>query len=201
MRYASPALSASTTWSTLDPEGVGHAGIALVVVVARPVQRHGAVGGGRLAGLQDLLGGGADLLGELGHRRRAAELAAQFVADPLDADGQLLEVARDADRPALVAEVPLELTEDGRHGERRERGLAGGIEAVDGLQQSERSDLDEVVELLAAVLVAARQLAGEREEAIDQRLSRGRIAVLVQAHEQPAVLAGAGQPIFGKPGP
>ena len=105
---------------------------------------------------------------------------------------QLLQVARDADRPALVAEVALELAEDRRHGEGRERGLARRVEAVDRLEQAERGDLDEVVELLAAALVAPRELAGERQEALDQRLARGRVAVRGAALEQRAILAGAG---------
>jgi hypothetical protein len=41
--------------------------------------------------------------------------------------------------------VALELAEDGRHGEGRERGLTTGLEAVDGLQEPERRNLDEVV--------------------------------------------------------
>jgi hypothetical protein len=39
------------------------------------------------------------------------------------------------DRPAKVAEVALELTQDGGHGERRERRAAVGVEAIDGLDQ------------------------------------------------------------------
>ena len=119
-------------------------------------------------------------------------------ADPVDLDRQLLEVARDADRPALVAEVALDLAEDRRHRERRERRLAGRVEAVDRLQQPERRDLDQVVELLAAALVAAGELARQRQEPRDERLARGGVALAVVAHQQPAVLVRARRPVSGR---
>ena len=95
--------------------------------------------------------------------------------------------------------MALELAEDGRDGERRERRLARRVEAVDRLQQAERRDLDQVVELLPAALVAARELAGERQEARDELLARGRIALAVVADEQAPVLLGAREPVLGEP--
>ena len=97
---------------------------------------------------------------------RPAELARHLVGDAVDLDRELLQVARHAHRPALVAEVALELAEDRRHGERRERRLARRVEAVDRLEQAERGDLDQVVELLPAALVAAGELPRQREEAL-----------------------------------
>ena len=55
----------------------------------------------------------------------AAELARQRLVGRLELDGELLQVARDAHRPALVAEVALELAEDRRDGEARERRRRG----------------------------------------------------------------------------
>jgi hypothetical protein len=49
---------------------------------------------------------------------------------------QLLEVAWNPDRPTFVPEIALELARDRRHSERRERGPAFRVEAVDGLQQA-----------------------------------------------------------------
>jgi hypothetical protein len=49
--------------------------------------------------------------------------------------------------------------------------------------------LDQVVERLSAALVAAGELTCQRQEAIHERLARGRIAVAVVALEQPTVLA------------
>ena len=173
------------------PDRVGDPGAVLVVVVARAVERDRPVGARGLARLEHLLGGHADRLGDLDRRRRAAELAAHLVADAVDLDGELLQVARHAHGPALVAEVALELAEDRRDRERGERGLALRVEAVDRLQQAERGDLHEVVERLAAALVAAGELAGERQEALDERVARRRIAALVVLHQQPTILARA----------
>ena len=122
-------------------------------------------------------------------RRRAAELARELLGDAVDADRHLLQVARDADGPALVAEVALELAEDGGHRERGEGGRPVRLEPVDRLQQAQRGDLDEVVERLAAALVAPRELARERQEACDERFPGRGVAVPVIALEKPPVLA------------
>jgi hypothetical protein len=61
----------------------------------------------------------------------------------------VLTAARDAHLPAEVSEVPTELAEDGRHGERRELGAAARIEPLDGLDQADPSDLEEIVVRLA----------------------------------------------------
>src|SRR5262249_38905956 len=122
-----------------------------------------------------------------------AELARELLAHALEFEGELLQVARYADRPALVAEVALELTEDRRDREARERGLAARVEAVDRLQQAERGDLLEVVELLAAPLVAARELARERQEPLHERGASGGVT-LVSALQQAPVSAGTRRP-------
>ena len=175
-------------------EGV-HELAVLVLLVAGPVERDGAVGAGGLARLEHLLGRRPDALADLARARRAAELATHLLTHPVDLDRQLLEVARYAHRPALVTEVTLELAEDGGDGEGRERGLAGGIEALDRLQQAERRDLDQVVEGFAGPLVAAGELARERQEALDERLARAGVRVVVVALEKAPVLLRAHEPI------
>src|SRR5829696_5652398 len=181
----------------LGADGVGVGVAVLLVFRARPVERDGTVGGGRLARLEHLLERRPGPLADFGRRGRATQLARHLLADAVDLDGQLLEVAGDAHGPALVPEVPLELAQDGRDRERGERGLAGGIEPVDGLQEAERRDLDEVVELLATALVAARELAGERQEALHELLAGGRIVVAVVADQQAAILLCAGGAVLG----
>ena len=103
---------------------------------------------------------------------------------------ELLQVARHADRPGAVAEVALDLAEDRRDRVGGERDLALGVEAVDRLDQADRRDLEEVVERLARALVAAGELARQRQEALDELLARPGVAGAV-AQEQLAVLAGA----------
>ena len=127
------------------------------VLLADPVsQRRGLVsvadGRGRIEGhrmmtlrrmhrLQHLLLGGLDPLGDLAHRRRVPELGGQLGVCPLDPEDPFLDVARHVHRPAPVAEVALELTENGGHGEGREGGAALRVEAVYRLDQSRRSPL------------------------------------------------------------
>ena len=127
----------------LDAERVGDAVALLVVLVARAVERDGAVGAGGLARLEHLLGGGADRARRsrpASARGRARGPCPRRRGRPCTASS--CRSRGYAHRPALVAEVTLELAEDRRHGERRERGLARGVEAVDRLQQPERGDLD-----------------------------------------------------------
>ena len=101
---------------------------------------------------------------------------------------QLLERARHADRPALVAEVALDLADDVRRGVGGERDLALELEAVDRLDQADRAHLLDVLERLAAAGVAARERAHQRQVALDQLLARRRVAALVVAAQQLAVL-------------
>ena len=80
--------------------------------------------------------------------------------------------------------MALELAQNGRHGERRERSRAGRIEAVDRLQQAERGHLDEVVERFVAARVAARELPRKGQEPVHQRLLRRAIPIPLVAREQ-----------------
>ena len=70
---------------------------------------------------------------------------------------ELLEPAWDADRPAFVAEVPLDLPDDVRRRVGGQLDAALDVEPVDRLDQPNRSDLDEVFELLAAIGVSPRE--------------------------------------------
>src|SRR5207247_2544289 len=75
---------------------------------------------------------------ELGDRRRPTELHRQLFDQSRKLHVQLLEAARDADGPALVAEVPLDLPDDVRRRVRRQLDTAVEIEAVDCLDQPDR---------------------------------------------------------------
>ena len=156
------------------------------------LQRRGPVGAGGLQRLEHVLLVGADLRADLGDRRLAVQVAATSSDDrPVDLQRQLLQVARDAHRPRAVAEVALDLAQDGRHRVARERDPALEVEAVDGLDEPQAGDLEEVVEGLLGALVAARQLARERQEALDEHLAVDRVAPLEVAREQRAILLGA----------
>ena len=131
----------------------------------------------------------ADLLGELA---RGGERPSFWVSSPVgraDLHPQLLEPPRHPDRPALVAEVALDLADDRRGGVRRELDAALGVEPVDGLEQADRADLDQVLERLATVAEPAGAVLHQRQVQVDQPLA-GRVAgrlrcgVLAQLREQ-----------------
>src|SRR4051794_10111424 len=83
--------------------------------------------------------------------------------------------------------MPLDLADDVRRRVRRQLDAAIEVETVDGLDQADRPDLDEILELLATVGVAPRQRADERHVLLDQLLARVQIPVLVVAAEQELV--------------
>ncbi len=89
------------------------------------VERAHAVGAGGVAGLEQLLDGAVEAVGELGGRRRAAELELQRRLGLGDLDRELLQVARHAQRPRVVAEVAADLARDRRDGVAGEAGTRG----------------------------------------------------------------------------
>src|SRR5690349_8355042 len=91
--------------------------------------------------LDDLFGARARVLGELAGGGCAAEVGGELLGGLVELERELLQIARDANRPAVVAEIALELAEDGRHREAREGEAAARIEAIDCLQQPDRGDL------------------------------------------------------------
>ena len=111
----------------------------------------------------------ADRLGELAGRGGAAQALGELGGRRADLHPQLLEPARHPDRPALVAEVALDLADDRGRGVRRELHAALGVEAVDRLDQADRADLDQVLERLAAVAEAAGAVLDQRQVQVDER--------------------------------
>src|ERR1700744_4934284 len=89
----------------------------------------------------------------------------------IDPQRQLLGSAGDVDRPSGVAEVALELAEDGRDRKRREADAPAGIEAVEGAEQAHARHPYEVLDRLVRVAVARGELAGQRPEALKQLLA------------------------------
>src|SRR5947207_8776423 len=157
--------------------------LAVFLCTARR-QRQRRVRAARLERLEHLLLLGARCLRQLADRRRAAELHRQLLDETRQLDVQLLQAARNAHRPALVAEVPFDLADDVRRGVRRQLDAAVEVEAVDRLDQADGADLDEILELLAAVRITARERADEGHVLLDQLLPRREVALLVVAAEE-----------------
>src|SRR3954454_4321251 len=126
-------------------------------------------------------------LRELGDRRRASELHRQPFDELGELHVQLLQAARDTHRPAAVAEVALDLADDVRRCVRRELDAAREVEAIDCLDQADRPDLHQVVELFAAVAVPACERAHQRHVLLDQLLACRKVAFLVVPAEQDLV--------------
>jgi hypothetical protein len=138
----------------------------------------------RLQRVECLLLGGAELLRELGDRRRASEPRRQLVGRGRELERALLDPAGNVDRPAAVAEVALELTEHRRRGKTREGEAAVGIEALNRFEQADVGDLNEVVERLASRVVAAGDRAHERLIADDELLDDRPVCGRAMAREQ-----------------
>src|SRR5438093_764889 len=92
--------------------------------------------------------------------------------------------ARDAHGPALVAEVALDLPDDVRRRVSGQLDTPVDVETVDRLDQPDRADLDEVIELLASIRVPPRERTDERHVPLDQLLARLQVAILVVAAKQ-----------------
>src|SRR5215216_5660313 len=152
-------------------------------------ERQSSVRAGGREGLEHPLGGDSEALGELVDRRRVPGRLRNVTANALQAECELLELARQPKRPPCVAEVAPQLTQDRRDGEAREGGGALEVEAVDCLQQAERCDLHQIVERLTSASIAARQLARQWQEPLGERAARRAIAVMVISGQQPAFLA------------
>src|SRR5687767_7305971 len=167
----------------LRPERLEGIELAVLVRAARR-QRERRVGAPGLERLEHLLLLDPGGLRQLRDGGRPAELDGLLLDDLRELHVQLLEPARDADGPALVAEVTLDLADDVRGRVRRQLDAAVDVEAVDRLDQADAADLHEVVELLAAVGVAPRERAHEREVLLDQLLARGEVSLLVVAAQQ-----------------
>src|SRR5262245_41448794 len=101
---------------------------------------------------------------------------------------QLLQPPRNRDRPASVAEVPLQLPDDGREDVRHQLHFAIEIEALDRLDQSDVRDLLEVVDLLAAPRVAIGDATNDRDEALDQPVAGSEVALLAVGAQERATI-------------
>ena len=151
-------------------ERVRHRGRVVVGDVGG-VEGDGGVGVRRLQPLEHLVLGELEVRGELSDGGGAAVALREVGGRLGQRQLHLLQPAWDPDRPALVAEVPLDLADDGRCRVRRELDAAVEVEPVDRLDQSDRCDLDQVVKRLAAVAKPPCEVLDERQVHLDQRVA------------------------------
>ena len=79
------------------------------------------------------------------------EFLGQFFSGPAELEVQLLDATRRPDRPALVSEVALQLTQNGPGGEGTELEATIRVEPVDGVDQCHRGHLNQVIVRFAPV--------------------------------------------------
>src|SRR5262245_5043289 len=125
---------------------------------------------------------------DLRERRRSRQLGREAGAVWSHPPAQVRQASRDADARRAVAQVPLDLARDGRGGEALKLASALRVEAVDGLDEPDAADLDEVLEALTAVRVAARERTDEGQLELDQSLPRTQVARLGVRPQQPSHL-------------
>src|SRR4051812_9854049 len=89
------------------------------------------------------------------------------------------------------ARLPAQLAEDGWDGIGLEARADARVVARECLEEPDRPDLDEVVEWLAGVRVAARELPYERHVAVDQLRPRAFVAATTPAVEEGGLGVGA----------
>ena len=120
--------------------------------------------------------------GDVTVQLRLADGAIVTRVGPFAADRLRAELERDSPDEVTLRRV-LDTVVDSY-----ELDAAVDVEAVDRLDQPDRADLDEVLELLAAVAVAPRQRAHEREVLLDELLARCEVALLVIAPQEHLVV-------------
>jgi hypothetical protein len=145
------------------------------------LRRVGATGRDRLGDPVLALAGG---LGQLLERRRAAEPVAHALAHGGHAPAQILQGARDTHSPAAVAEEVHDLTVDRPGRVRPQRHAAGGVVAVDRLDQADVARLLDVLERQAAAVVAARDRAHQARVPHHQLLAGCGVATLAMRGDQ-----------------
>src|SRR5687767_2157850 len=91
--------------------------------------------------------------------------------------------------PTRIAEVALQLAHDGGHRVAGEGGAAAHVKPVYRFHESHAGDLHEVVDGLVPALVAAREPAHERHEALYQHLPGRGIAMVVVSRKELPILS------------
>ena len=103
---------------------------------------------------------------------------------------ELLKIAWRSHAPAVVTKVALDLAGDVRLGKGGQADSAIKVEAVDRLEQAERSDLHEVIGVEAAIGVALGDSAHPRQHHLDELVAGVLVTVLAVASQQRELLFG-----------
>ena len=129
-----------------------------------------------------------EVLGQLRHASATGRALGQLVGGPAQPQVGLLGRPGHPHRPRVVPEVALDLAFDRAPGERRERHVAVGLEAVDGLDEGQEGDLAEVVVARAAPAEAPGDVSGQTHVALDELVAQAPAARPPELPEQRILL-------------
>ena len=147
------------------------AGQRAVFLIALGIQRDRAIGMAQFERLHHFLERHPGGVHNLRNRRGAADLLGQRFDRFHQRVVELAQTARDADGPELVAEVPLDLTDDRGGGVGGKLGPARGVETVNGLQQTDAGNLDQILHRFPAVAELAGQIGRKVRVREDERIA------------------------------
>ena len=99
-------------------------------------------------GFEDLLLVESGPVADLGDAGGASQLLGEVIGSAHHREVALLERAWRTDAPRAVPEVTLQLAQDRDPGERHEGPFPARVEPVDGVEEADPGDLDEVLEAL-----------------------------------------------------
>src|SRR4029077_15776135 len=108
-----------------------------------------------------------EFFGQLRRSRRAAEALRKLRRCAAQAQMQLLESPRHLHRPAVVTEVPSNLTHDRGHRKRHEIRSGVDVESDHRVDQPHPRNLDEVVSGFPPTVETAGDMVGQWKTALD----------------------------------
>jgi len=146
---------------------------AVLAGTDQALQGHRAVGPRTVQTFDDLLLAALEVRGEVGHRRGTAQALPQGGGRVVDVELEFLQAARYPHIPGVVAEVPLDLPDDGGYRVRGEVVAVPRVEPVDRLDQSDGRDLGQVVQLLPATVEPSGKVPGQRQPRGDRAIPDG----------------------------
>jgi hypothetical protein len=108
------------------------------------------------------------MAGNVGRLRRPAQGLGEILPGHLHVEEPVLDPSRHSDLPAVVPEMPLQLSQDRRGGEGRERDAPGRIEALERFEEPHQRHLHEVFERLSPAAEPPGQSAAHGEVVLHQ---------------------------------
>src|SRR5205085_4504987 len=131
------------------------------------------VGAGAFQAFDDVFLGALQVVGDVGDGGGSTEFLRQGGGGLVDVEFEFLQPAGYPDVPGAVAEVAFDFADDGGYRVGGEVVAVFGVEPVDGFDQSDGGDLDQVVDRLTPAVEALGQVLGQRQPRLDRTAPDG----------------------------